>query len=242
MPMHWLFVCCSILATSILWAASLAPVASEISLNHQPLSISQQGRRSELVLSKEVETCPFASFLKKQFNDLSWGLMSQCPHQKAALFVTCLTECEGKVGGGGDIGRLIEHYSWTIHGRVVLQLKVVMLRWSHRQTLPWGHRSSIWKNMTWKTWSTGRRDGSNSNCCWGAWEQCKSWPDFDVQRIRCRGCGVLALCFETEAAGLQSMGYHRRDGWARSEANSSCYSLLHTTHHIGTGLWYGCSS
>lgn len=99
-PMHWLFVCSSILATSILRAASRAPVVSEISLNHQPLFISQQGRRLEPALSEEFETCPFASFLKKQFNDLSWGLMSQCPHQKAALFVTCLTECERKTGGG----------------------------------------------------------------------------------------------------------------------------------------------
>lgn len=99
-PMHWLFVCSSILATSILRAASRAPVVSEISLNHQPPFISQQGRRLEPALSEESETCPFASFLKKQFNDLSWGLMSQCPHQKAALFVTCLTECERKKGGG----------------------------------------------------------------------------------------------------------------------------------------------
>lgn len=101
-PMHWLSVFCSILATSISRAASLAPVVSEISLNHQPLFISQQGRRLETVPSEEFETCPFASFLKKQFNDLSWGLMSQCPHQKAALFVTCLTECERKMGGGGE--------------------------------------------------------------------------------------------------------------------------------------------
>lgn len=185
--MHWLFVCCSILATSISRAVSLAPVVSEISLNHQPLFISPQGRHLETVPSEEFETCPFASFLKKQFNDLSWGLMSQCPHQKAALFVTCLTECERKMGGG-------RHWkaNWA------LQLNNSPMRRpsakgcyaSLEPKTDSAMRASVFsvKNMTWstaKTWSFGQHRGSHSSCCWRV-SAPHLWPDSIAERTSCK--------------------------------------------------------
>lgn len=39
------------------------------------------------------------------------------------------------------------------------------------------------------------------------------------------GCAVLALCFQIEEAGLQSMGYLQRDGCTRQKEKSSCYIL-----------------
>lgn len=141
-------------------------------ISHYP-SHTRAGRCLEPALSKEVEICPLASFLKKQFNDLSWGLMSQCPHQKAALFVTCLTECEEKKSGrwrgvGRYIGRLIEHCklnnSWKCRPSAKGCYPSLETRTDSAMRASLFYIKNMALNIT-KHGSPGRHDGCHSNCC-----------------------------------------------------------------------------
>lgn len=96
----------SVAPCSLFYPRNLNPMSSQ-SAPSTVWNITDSSPTIHLTIGRKFKTSsikgsinlPFPSASKKQFNDLSWGLMSQCPHQKAALCLTCLTVCQEKKGG-----------------------------------------------------------------------------------------------------------------------------------------------
>lgn len=73
-------------------SSQFSRVESEISLIHHQLSHNREEIEDQFYQRKHKSALSIG-LKETEFNDLSWGLMSQCPHQKAALCLTCLTVC-----------------------------------------------------------------------------------------------------------------------------------------------------